>query len=160
MILWQKSNLFCLNMIANHKLFFFSSESSEQVMLSFDVFFDLRLNKQLSRQSRRWWFGTPLWSLWRHCNGNATSYDVTGSVCVRYDSILLYWTPLSDHSGRNIVKSIMPRIFYYITEHISIHWRLGDEWNMEICPWMYNVTGNQYYLENASMITGCKGWRY
>ena len=34
----------------------------------FHVFFDLRLNKRLSKQSRRWWFEAPPWSLWRHCN--------------------------------------------------------------------------------------------
>ena len=33
------------------------------------VFFDLRLNKQLSKQSWSWWFETPSFSLWRHCNG-------------------------------------------------------------------------------------------
>ena len=31
--------------------------------------FDLRLNKRLSKQSRRRWFDTPSYSLWRHCNG-------------------------------------------------------------------------------------------
>ena len=35
---------------------------------SFDVFIDLRLNTRLSKQSWDWWFGTPLCSLWRHCN--------------------------------------------------------------------------------------------
>ena len=35
---------------------------------SFDVFFDLRPNKRLSKQSLRWWFETPSGSLWRHCN--------------------------------------------------------------------------------------------
>ena len=35
---------------------------------SFDVFFDLRLNKGLSKQSWGWWFETPSGSLWRHCN--------------------------------------------------------------------------------------------
>ena len=34
----------------------------------FDVFFDLRLNKRLSKQSRGWWFETPSHPLWRHCN--------------------------------------------------------------------------------------------
>ena len=29
------------------------------VTRSFDVFFDLRLNKRLSKPSRRWWFETP-----------------------------------------------------------------------------------------------------
>ena len=40
------------------------------VMLSFDVFFDLRLNKRLSKQSWGWWFETPSRSLLRHCNVN------------------------------------------------------------------------------------------
>ena len=38
------------------------------VTRSFDVFFDLRLNKRLSKQSWSWWFETPSRSLWRHCN--------------------------------------------------------------------------------------------
>ena len=38
------------------------------VTRSFDVFFDLRLNERLSKQSWGWWFETPSCSLWRHCN--------------------------------------------------------------------------------------------
>ena len=38
------------------------------VTRSFDVFFDLRLNKRLSKQPPGWWSETPLWSLWRQCN--------------------------------------------------------------------------------------------
>ena len=38
------------------------------VTRSFNVFFDLRLNKRLSKQPWGWWFETPSWSLWRHCN--------------------------------------------------------------------------------------------
>ena len=36
------------------------------VTRSFDVFFDLRLNKRLSKPSRRWWFETSSRSIWRH----------------------------------------------------------------------------------------------
>ena len=39
------------------------------VTWSFDVFFDLRLNKRLSKQSRGWRFETPSRSLWCHYNG-------------------------------------------------------------------------------------------
>ena len=35
---------------------------------SFDVFYDLRLNKRLSKQSWGWWFETLSCSLLRHCN--------------------------------------------------------------------------------------------
>ena len=34
----------------------------------FDVFFDLRLNKPLSKHSWGWWFETSSRSFWRHCN--------------------------------------------------------------------------------------------
>ena len=40
------------------------------VTRSFDVFFDLRLNKRLSKQSWGWWFETPSRPLWRHCIAN------------------------------------------------------------------------------------------
>ena len=38
------------------------------VTRSFDVFFNVRVNKQLSKQSRCRWFETPWRSLWRHYN--------------------------------------------------------------------------------------------
>ena len=38
------------------------------VTRSFYVFFDLRLNQQLSKRWKRRWFETPSCSLWRHCN--------------------------------------------------------------------------------------------
>ena len=41
----------------------------------FDVFFDLRLNKPLSKQSRGWWFETPSHPLWCHRNGQLTTID-------------------------------------------------------------------------------------
>ena len=48
-----------------------------------DVFFDLRLNKRLSKQSWWWWFETPSRPVWRHRN------DVTHCVCcysqIRFD---------------------------------------------------------------------------
>ena len=42
--------------------------SHRPVTRSFGVFFDLRLNRRLSKQPRRWWFETSACSLWRHCN--------------------------------------------------------------------------------------------
>ena len=49
------------------------------VTRSFDVFFDLRLNKRLSKQWWCWWFETLSWPLWRHRN-------------VKY-FVLLHWRP-------------------------------------------------------------------
>ena len=38
------------------------------VTRSFDVYFDLPLNKRLGKQPWGWWFETLSWSLWRHRN--------------------------------------------------------------------------------------------
>ena len=48
------------------------------VTRSSDVFFDLRLNKRLSKQPWGWWFETPSWSLWRHCNVQIHQQTVIG----------------------------------------------------------------------------------
>ena len=45
------------------------------VTRGFEVFFDLRLNKRLSKQSWVWWFETPSRSLWRHCNGKKIKHN-------------------------------------------------------------------------------------
>ena len=42
--------------------------SQRPVTRSFDVFFDLRLNKRWSKQPWGWWFEAPSCSLWRHRN--------------------------------------------------------------------------------------------
>ena len=57
------------------------------VTRGFDVFFDLHLNKRLSKQSRRWWFETPSLSLWRHCNDN---FFLVYSWIVKYGNAWVY----------------------------------------------------------------------
>ena len=42
--------------------------AQKPVMQSFDVFFNLHLNKGLSKQPLGWWFETAMRSLWRQCN--------------------------------------------------------------------------------------------
>ena len=55
------------------------------VTRSFDVLFDLLLNKRLSKQSWGWWFETPLPPLWRHCNGLLHMLYSYGFSCnIRY----------------------------------------------------------------------------
>ena len=48
---------------------------------SFDIFFDLRLNKRLNKLSKCRWFETPSRSLWRHYNPLGSN-----SQSVRYPS--------------------------------------------------------------------------
>ena len=49
--------------------------AQRQVARSVDVFFDLRLNKRLSKQSWGWWSETPSSSLWRHRNETTRWYQ-------------------------------------------------------------------------------------
>ena len=61
-----------------------NSPVTRPVTRSFDVFFDLCLNKQLSKQSWGWWFETPSRPLWRHFNEiqQLHGYDVGLRACV------------------------------------------------------------------------------
>ena len=56
------------------------------VTRSFDVLFDLRLNKWLNKQSQGWWFVTPSCPLWRHYNEIMVSWveGVRDRVRVRW----------------------------------------------------------------------------
>ena len=65
------------------------------VTRSFDVFFDLRLNKQLSKQSWGWWFETPYGPLWRHCNVKqlcvGSGQVCSGDGCHLHISAMMKW---------------------------------------------------------------------
>ena len=56
---------------------------------SFGVFFDLRLNKRLSKQWLGWWFETPSCPLWRHCNVNCRR---NGSECSCWQNKVTAWS--------------------------------------------------------------------
>ena len=68
--------------------------SQRPVTRSCDVFFDLRVNKRLSKQTRRWWLEAPPRSLWHHCNVWSQLYiyiyiymnDIT--LCHSYTGVL------------------------------------------------------------------------
>ena len=71
------------------------------VAWSFDVFFDQRLKKRLSKQSCGWWDVTPWRSLWRHCNGmclRERHYISSDPFRMSY----LYYCGLSDTTDLNI----------------------------------------------------------
>ena len=61
-------------------------------------FFDLRLNKHMSKQSRRRWFETPSRSLWCHCNilaPGSCHHQVINTHDT--DSIWFAWSPSLTH---------------------------------------------------------------
>ena len=75
------------------------------VTRSFDVLFDLRLNKRLSKQPWGWWFETPARSLWRQRNEVLHPFwwilEYFGAISQYYDG--RNHGSLHHHSTRNHV---------------------------------------------------------
>ena len=62
------------------------------VTRSFDVYFDLRLNKRLSKQSWGWWFETQSRPLWRHCNGLCHIFELCKKFSRHHTNLLISLT--------------------------------------------------------------------
>ena len=129
---WNKSPAVCIIIWSwwRHQMVIFSAllaigagnssvpgEFSAQrpVTRTFDVSFDLRLNKRLRKQSLGWWFETLSRPLWRQCNG--VMYDnplelcvhyvatcMADWVCVRYISSRTPLASLWSHIGRKLLQ--------------------------------------------------------
>ena len=69
--------------------------------LSFDVFFDLHLNKRLSKQPWGWWFETPSRPFWRHCN----DYDARLERFRMYFVLNTFDTKLFSHSNKVVLSA-------------------------------------------------------
>ena len=86
--------------------------SQRPVTRSFDVFFDLRFNKRLSKPSRRRWFVTPSSSLWHHCYVQIVhmyyiSHDDRVSICEIYLFQALKLTALMKWYCANLAVLVM-----------------------------------------------------
>ena len=88
------------------------------VARSFDVFFELRLNKQLSKQSWGWWFETLSRPLWRHCNVQCKTtrrYENLFSINASKDFSKYSWLVLQntyDHHFVTLSHSLSNRCHY------------------------------------------------
>ena len=94
------------------------------VTRSFDIFFDLRLNKRLSKQSWGWWSETPSSSLWRHRN----AITVVANFWQRY----LQYIPRNMHTVFALLCFVVV-IHWLIFPYPSglLHWHCG---NLTIAP--------------------------
>ena len=88
---------------------------TKAVTRSFDVFFDLRLNQQMSKQWRRRWSETPSRrSLWRHC------YALSWPMLYQDFDISTHWgrEKIAQYSADDTFK------FIFLNERPH-HWNLG-----------------------------------
>ena len=94
------------------------------VTRSFDYFFDLRLNKRLSKQSRRRCLGTPSRPLWRHSNGarQATLGHVKFIGAYMRHLVSLSWQENAAHHGKYIrARGTFPsRLLYQNLNSLNI----------------------------------------
>ena len=102
------------------------------VTRSFDVFFDVRLNKRLSQQSWGWWFEAPSRRLWHHCN----------ELCLHE---LTHW-PLG-LNGQYFADSIFK--FVLTLNCIFVFW-FGLHWRL--CP-VDNDNDNNYNNKQHTLHT-------
>ena len=79
------------------------------VTRSFDVYFDLRPNKRLSKQWWGWWFETQSCPLWRHRNGKSW-FEIRWMCTIHFDAVcissvvfcLIIFQNLSNSNGQII----------------------------------------------------------
>ena len=93
------------------------------VTRSFDVLFDLCLNKRLSKPSWGWWFETPSRSLWRHRN---VERSCSTSSCERelkeWYNLFLQFGTIKQYPGRHFSETdifavlLLGRVFPYSSE--------------------------------------------
>ena len=88
------------------------------VTRSFDVYFDLRPNKGLSKQLWGWWFETQACPLWRHRNAYFLQGCLTGT-----ESIPIL-PPIHEHSAARTVRDIFTIVdpFYQLGQTLIQTW--------------------------------------
>ena len=101
--------------------------SQRPVTRSFDVFFDLCLNKQLSKHTWGGWFETPSCPLWRHSDEKglqrSKSVGITYSILRYITTALLITTMCVDNPSRHTwvqtseLVQIPRRIQYFVAQH-------------------------------------------
>ena len=128
------------------------------VTRSFDVLFDLRLNKRLSKQPWGWWFETPCWSLWHQRNAYSLSDNCYCSkgilmmgetfftvVCLLLMRPVMYYIAIEILYGikklvlnktKTSYNSAIKQPLCYQENHISTS-------KIRVCVWM-----NKWYMWN------------
>ena len=93
------------------------------VTRTFDVFFDLRLNKPFSTQSWGWWFETPSRPLCRHRNG-IFHQNYFCNICTIATLNIFLKNYCTIFFMRMYQKKIICQIFRYHTYWNSLYWSL------------------------------------
>ena len=138
---------------------------------SFDVFFDLRLNKRLSKQSWGWWFETPSRPLCCQCNETHQTnlfcwkYDRANNIKSIYASgeknLSQLYTKFKHFLQRNLIQTAYTNSVYHQNKcqtwrHGHVHYQgfvnVVSDWLAAVC-----VSQSEARFENPSQLTW--NWR-
>ena len=103
------------------------------VAWSFDVFFDLCLNKRLSKQSWGWWFEMPSCSLWRHWN--VIYYGVDASMATKVIAVIsCEWVSFLNQPEISLIatKYVFEKLTWYTALHDSFVVMCSPLWHQWI----------------------------
>ena len=90
------------------------------VARSFDVFFDLRLNKRLGKQSWSWWFETLSRLLWRHRNSAVYFILLHWLTTIKFrlkEPMSIIWSR-NEHHISVFLKRNLPNYFVFSMLHV------------------------------------------
>ena len=118
------------------------------VTRSFDVLFDLRLNKRWNKQSLVWGFEMPSGSLWRQCNGMPCTWKTLDEITNILALFLSNWVNFI-HRLRINRKTIYSVLLIYCS-HCALH-------NL----WKTSHSSSIRARYGMSVICGCiSDWRF
>ena len=137
------------------------------VTRSFDIFFDLLLNKRLRKQSWGWWFETLSRPLWRHCNARCaffwgcTVFDTRWQRCcassqitttTKYDKVDYMASLRFNDIIRSNTETLQDIIRKYLISAFesppSLHF-LGDQYSLGV-----GETATQFWIDGIGTVTG------
>ena len=116
-------------------------QTQRPVTRSFDGFFDLRLNKRLSKQCWGWWFETLSCPLWRHCNDYPrviSNHDTDCSSHRNWHCGQNVHGELSQYHGRQELVYSMWTIKWMLSDEARIQdiSNNGKDYMRSISPWL------------------------
>ena len=108
------------------------------VTWSFDVSFDLCLNKRLSKQSWRWWFETPSGPLRHHCNKEIAHWS-RDKLAANLQTTGVFFTIIGPNSMKSLQKYNVFKNIWYLVFVLWWPWR-------DISTYFFNTLNILYGL--------------
>ena len=132
--------------------------TQRQVTRSFDVFFDLRLNKRLSKQSWGWWFETLSSLLWRHCNGLEKLFFLQNFFRqIQAQTVKICMALFSSYGNKGLIYTmIAAHRVYLFTEAILLQAKLCNVYRVYCLNYILNEL--EAKLKNIKFVSKILQW--